>query len=470
MPKRSYPRTLSVPTRASVLRAVALSIAACLIVGPTASSEPARKRPHLILLLTLDTIRMDHLSVYGYSKPTTPNLERLAQQGVRVVGAVSPMPTTDPSHASILTGLYPRTHGIRTNGQPLARPAGPNLASWAQELGYRTGAFVSRALLRPSGLAIRGFDHEDGPKGAVRSGKKTVARATAWLEEDRDSPALVWVHLFEPHWKYDPPKAFARRFAPKGARADKTSSKPSGLREPYTAERIAANTGLYDGEIAYADFLSGELFKAVRSLSPSGEDPLIIVAGDHGELMDEFDERMRIAFGHSGVLYQGLLQVPLLFSWPGVVPAGVSVQGPVELIDIAPTLADLLGAPLFENQGKSLVPEFAEGRSGSQRMAFSERRTLSPERQERFNSVEQYALQDQRYKLILSMPPRRTEFYDLLHDPKETQNLVGQHPEIEARMLKTLEQWILDTGLEAEEAQTVPEYKLETLRELGYVE
>lgn len=410
---------------------------------------------------------MDHLSVYGYSKPTTPNLERLAQQGVRVVGAVSPMPTTDPAHASILTGLYPRTHGIRTNGQPLARPAAPNIASWARELGYRTAAFVSRALLRPSGLAIRGFDHEDGPETAERSGEETVDRATAWLEENRESPALVWVHLYEPHWRYDPPKAFARRFAPEGARADKISGPD---RERYTAEQIAVNTGLYDGEIAYVDFLSGELINAARSLSPSGDDPLIIVAGDHGEAMDELDERMRVAFGHSGVLYQGLLQVPLLFCWPGVVPAGVSVQGPVELIDIAPTLADLVGAPLFESQGKSLVPEFAEGPSGSQRMAFSERRTMSPAKQERFNSVELYAVQDQRYKLILSMPSSRTEFYDLLHDPTETENLAGQRPEIESRLLKTLEKWILDTGTEAEEVQAVPEYKLEMLRELGYVE
>lgn len=411
---------------------------------------------------------MDHLSVYGYSKPTTPNLERLAQQGVRVVGAVSPMPTTDPAHASILTGLYPRTHGIRINGETLARPELPNIASWAAELGYRTAAFVSRAHLRPSGLAIRGFDHEDGPETAARSGEETLAQATAWLNENAASPSLVWVHLFEPHWRYDPPKGFAQRFAPKGARAAKLGHDPA--RKLYTADQIAANTGLYDGEIAYVDFLSGELFKTAESLSPSGEHPLIIVAGDHGETMAELDERLRLAFGHGGVLYQGVLQVPLLFCWQGVVPAGVSVQGPAELIDIAPTLADLVGAPLFESQGKSLVPEFAERPSGRQRMAFSERRKMGLEGQVRFNSVEQYALQDRRYKLILSLPSSRRELYDLDRDPTETQNLAGQRPEIEARLVKTLEQWIRDTPTEASGVPAIPEYKLEMLRELGYVE
>ena len=449
-------------------RAALLALAAgALALVSTSGGAP---RPHLILLLTLDTTRADHLAIYGYPRPTSPALARLAARGVLVRHAITPMPMTDPAHTSIFTGLHPRTHGIRLNGHCVADPEVANLASWARALGYRTAAFVSRAHLRPAELGLRGFEFESGPSGAQRVGAQTLALASRWIREHATEPSFVWVHLFDQHAPYGAPPPYTTRFLEPGDPARVKLRGNEAAREPYTAPEVRALTALYDGEIAYTDDLVGQLIALVEEIAPPGNAPLIVVAGDHGEALGELDARHRYAFDHGQLLYQGSLEVPLLLRWDGVLPAGREVAGPASLVDLAPTLFDLIGARGFVTQGTSLRPQIQGQEARAPGLAFSERRLISIGKCMRFRALEQFSVQDGRYKLILSTPFSRTELYDLERDPGETADLARAVPEIEARLRGAVEQW--RTAWAATDAgdRVIPAEKREQLRALGYVE
>lgn len=424
--------------------------------------------PRTIALITLDTTRADHLSSYGYPRATTPFLDRLGAEGVRFARALSPMPTTDPSHATILTGLYPRTHGIRKNGATLASPGVRSLAAWARAQGYRTAAFISRKHLIPSELGLDGFDHQSGPAVGERDGGETVSQALAWLEQQGQERIFVWIHLFDPHWPYDPPEAFAKRFLdPSLPRARQQPWEPGRARYPEPV--IEATTALYDGELAYTDSLVERFLTRLERRLPE-DPPLVIVVGDHGEAMGELEERLGFAFDHGKYLYQGILRVPLLIRWPGRLPGGTVVDEVVELVDLAPTLFELLGAEGFRTQGRSRVGAMRGGPPGLEdAYAFSERRELQDRPRRDLGSDEQLAVQDRRYKLILSQPGRRVELYDLREDPGEERDLSRDLSAERERLLAALERWLRETP-SIEGAAEIPPEKLEALRALGYVE
>lgn len=450
-------------------RAIRLVVAAMALALATGAA--AAPRPPLLLLVTLDTTRADHCSVYGYHRPTTPALARFAAQGVLVRRAITPMPMTDPAHASILTGLHPRSHGIRMNGHPLADPSLPTLATWAHDLGYRTAAFVSRAHLLPSELDVRGFDHADGPRPgqAQRVGGETLRAASAWIRTHTGEPLFVWVHLFDPHAPYAPPAPWSRRFV----RTDDRAPTPLGntaARPPYSQRQVRVLTGLYDGEIRYADQLLAQLFALARDVVPPGGAPLIVVAGDHGETLGERDARFRYAFDHGQLLYQDVLEVPLVLHWDGVLPAGREIAGPVSLVDVAPTLFELTGTRGFATQGTSLLPQIDGRAPTGRRLAFTERRLLPFSKQLRFRSREQFAVQDGRWKLILSTPFPRTQLYDLAQDPGETRDLAGTQPAVEAALRTALEHWRDGLAAAGGTDANVPRAKEDALRALGYVE
>jgi arylsulfatase A-like enzyme len=445
--------------------------------GGSAPTDAAR--PHAIVLLTLDTTRADHLSGYGYRRTTSPVLDRIAREGVRFESAISPMPTTDPSHLTILTGLYPRTHGSRKNGIPLADPSLPNLATWARGLGYQTAAFISRKHLVPGELDLRGFDWEDGPGAHSRRGDETVTRALSWVASHGTHPFFLWLHLFDPHSPYQPAPPFDRLFASETA----DRGIPVGewrYPDPLPPEQVELLVGLYDGEIAYTDRLVERFLDGVESALPAGERPLVVIVGDHGEAMAELFGRYRFAFDHGKYLYQGIIRVPLILRWEGRIPAGRVVSGPVELLDISETLFDLLGQPGFSTQGKSLMPRIrdagAGGRSagqsgaGPEMRAFTERRLVSEGEDSAPGPETQFAVQDERHKLILFLPQDRVELYDLAADPAETRDLSGSHTEIRDRLRRDLEDWLATTPRAAKPVPEVPIEKTEALRALGYGE
>jgi choline-sulfatase len=297
------------------------------------SCQRAPTPPDLVLV-TWDTVRADKVgpaaAAPGEGSPT-PGFDRMATQGVRFEQARTPSPLTLPAHASILTGQLPARHGARLNGYYSVDSSAPMLPELLRERGYLSAAFVSASVLRERYGLARGFDHYADHLGATkasdespyRDGEATLAEASAWLaEQDPDRPLFLWLHLFDAHRPWQPPQAFADRH-----------------QDPYLAE------------IARVDALTHQL---IGQLEERGrlEDAVVVITSDHGEGLGEHGEDE-----HGWFVYDSTVRVPLLF-WSsterGWTPGGV-VQQPVSLTDIAPTLAELAGAP-HAPLGRSLLP------------------------------------------------------------------------------------------------------------------
>jgi len=449
---------------------------ACALVAPGCSVDSHAPRsvaaglPRAIVLVTLDTMRADHLSIHGYARQTSPGLERIAAQGVRFERAISPLPTTDPAHLTMLTGLYPRTHGVWANGVLMADPGLPNLAKWAQAQGYRTASFISRKHLIPSELDLLGFDHEDGPDERVRPGEETIEAAQRWIERYGDDPFFLWLHLFDPHEPYDSPAEFQRRWRPADApESERVKNLPG--RPAYAPEMLDVIVSEYDGALAYTDHLAEAFLDWLDAQLPAGEEALLVITSDHGEILDELDSRMQYAFDHGDTLHQGGLEVPWLIRWPGQVPAGRVVEEVVELVDLAPTLFDLMGVPGFATQGRSRAASIAgKQATPGPDLAFTQRRVARRQFAEDPSAIDQFAVQDRRYKLIVSLPSRRTELYDLEKDPFESRDLASELPAERDRLLGAFDAWIAKTPLDAKRSAEIPADKVEALRALGYLE
>jgi arylsulfatase A-like enzyme/Flp pilus assembly protein TadD len=394
-----------------------------------AACRPAS--PGRILLVTIDTLRADHLGYSGHDVQT-PNLDRLSREGADFTQAVSSAPLTLPSHSTILTGLYPPRHGARNNGT-FTLPGGvETVAERLQAAGYSTGAFVGAFVLDSRFGLEQGFDRydddlpEENPLGnayyAERRAEEVVARAVEWVRSREDEKLFVWVHLFDCHAPYIPPAPFDQRYA----------------RRPY------------DGEIAYVDRALGPLLSAF-------EDGVTIVTADHGESLGEHGESTHALF-----VYDGTMRVPLLVRAPGIEP-GLRVEGQVRTADIAPTLLDLAGLePAADLDGTSLLP-FVRGEETASRAAYGE--SFTPFFN--FNWAKLRSIRDGRYKLIDA--PRR-ELYDLEADPGETKNLWADDPPAAAgELLRELERM---SSLDSEELGGAKELDAETARRLeslGYV-
>lgn len=327
-------------TRRTLLVAI---VAVALAAGAATWFMRAPRGGAPILLITIDTLRADALSSLGGAAPT-PNLDRLAAEGVLFGQAQTAVPLTGPSHATILSGRFPYRHGIRDNGQSLPSDQ-PGLAAWLRAAGYRTGGFVSGFPLHRQFGFDHGFDHyddtfagADGNPFALRErrAEDTVHAAQQWIAANDASPWFAWVHLFDPHTPYTAPDAF----------------KQEG---PF---------GGYYAEIAYTDHWIGELVRAVRQRHP---DAIVVVTSDHGEGLGDHGE-----YDHGLMLYQSTLRVPLIVSAPGRLPPQ-RLDTPVRTADIAPTLLDLAGAPAQpELDGIDLTPDLRRGAAPSPPPAYSE--------------------------------------------------------------------------------------------------
>lgn len=310
-------------------RLLRLRIAALLLLGlagPPGWGASIGDTPD-ILLVTVDTLRVDRVSAYGYERPTTPNIDALLERGVRFDQARTVEPLTTPALASMLTSRYPHVHGATRNGLRM-RSGLASLPKALQAHGYRTAAFVSNWTLRDklSGMAEHFEDYQEVLTrkrwfGLVRSeaGARDInAESTAWIAEHRKSrgtqPYLVWVHYTEPHAPYRLHEEFSDRLGIPG--------------NPGPAER-------YDTEVAFVDAAIGRLLEKVEALSPDRE-TLIVFASDHGESLGEHDY-----WGHGRNLFEPTLRVPMAIAWPGHVKPQI-VAAPALNIDLAPTILGLL--------------------------------------------------------------------------------------------------------------------------------
>jgi len=352
-----------------------------------------------ILLVTLDTTRSDRIGCYGYQGALTPAIDQLAQRGILFERAYAPAPMTLPAHATILTGLLPPEHGLRTNGLNQLGDQVPTLAELLSQGGYSTAAFVAAFVLDSKFGLDRGFQtydddlsdtpDADHPLHRARNGDRVVDLALSWLDRNRGGPFFCWVHLYEPHYPYlSHQDEFGTRFA----------GRP------------------YDAEIAFADLQVGRL---MEFLSDRGLDTqtVVVIAGDHGEGLYDHHEKT-----HAYLLYNSTMQVPLVVAQPGRFSAGRRERAVVSLADLYPTLLDCLDlAPPRTGTGRSLLQALL-GRSLPNSVCYGE--TDEPYVDSGWARLR--SLTTEKWKYIRTTRP---ELYDLEHDPAETRDLAGAHPE-----------------------------------------
>ncbi len=310
---------------------------------------PANPRPD-VFLITIDTLRADHVHCYGYDRVQTPALDGLAKDGIRFAQAFTPSPITNTSHASILTGLLPGSHGVTDFAVPLSTTH-PTIAELLHAQGYHTAALIGAVILDSKTLAPgfdRGFDFYDNfpehPNTASRwerlerRGMEVVQRAEAWLNKNPSGPHFMWVHLYDPHDPYEPPEPFAQTY----------------------------KDHLYDGEIAYADSALAN-FIAYLKKTARYDNSIIVVVGDHGEGLGEHHEDT-----HGIFLYDSTTHVPLIIKLPADRYADKVVTAQVQTIDIVPTLLDLTNVVSpTKMDGGTLTPYFS-GKDNADRPAYGE--------------------------------------------------------------------------------------------------
>jgi len=448
-------------------------------------AEPARgvaSGPDVVLV-TLDTFRADHLNaIGGFPRPVdTPNLDALAAGGALFTHGVAPVPLTLPSHAGMLTGRAPQDAGVLRNGQALTADA-RSVAEDFREAGWRTAAFVSsRVLLGRTGMR-RGFQHYDDRFGlasrlaeggvlstatrlgipvrrrAQQRGDRTVDRALRWLTAS-DTPAFLWVHLYDPHSPYDPPAPFADRYDPTAPDAPGSPEDLARWPPDDEAHRLQAFRFLkprdvreavarYAGEVSWTDAQAGRLLAA---LPP---ETIVVVAADHGESLYEHDYPLN----HGARLYEPSIRVPIVVRAPGVAP-GTRIEHPIPLVRVAATLRALAGLPangptVFDPPDDAALLSFAA--SQQVRPTFELRRPV------------RVSFREGAAKWIVDAEGR-VEVYDLAADPEELYDLSGTDSEAAAMAERGLAAIEHIRGVDARARDLGPDLR-EELHALGYVQ
>jgi len=453
-----------------VLLAPALALACRQRPAPLAApSLPAGSN---VVLITVDTLRADHLSSYGYGRQTSPAIDRLAAEGVRFDQASSQWPKTTPSFASMFTSSYAKDNGIvRKVGLPLPCRF-ETVAEALKRQGYGTYAVVSNGAVGSDFYFDQGFDtfiqswklpHGEG--GADPNRAEAVTRLATGVADriDRRKPFFLWVHYIDPHWPYSPPPPFRDRF--QGDRlADpaveipvakgKARQEMMGIGEGQVVDGhrdLAFYVARYDAEIAYTDTEIGRLLAALRAKGLMGR-TLTVLTADHGESLGDH----HYFFDHGRFGFQSCLRVPLVVHYPGVLKPRVD-RDPVELLDLAPTFVETAGARLAGRrwkQGTSLAarlrglpqPQEAPAKATPPHpgLAYSE---AGYELDDHWMKI----VRDRRFKLIYAqmLPDQRWTggdgvrfvLYDLERDPGETHNAAAEHPEDLERLKRALWRW-----------------------------
>jgi len=422
-----------------------LWIAVLAIVGSVSCSRQeflsSGDRGLNVLVITLDTIRADRLGAYGNPHIRTDFVDGLADQGVLFDRCIAPTPLTLPSHTSLFTGTYPVFHGVRDNGNYVVPGELTTMAELLSEAGYRTGAFVGAFVLSSRWGLDQGFETYTEPKVGFdpalvsfaqiqRPADAVVDDAIAWLQRESEKPFFAWVHLYDPHLRYDPPPAFAREYPD----------------DPYL------------GEVAFADAQLGRLGAFLQS---SGLDSrtLVVFAGDHGEGLGDHGE-----LDHGLLLYQTTARAPLIIAHPTMISGGVRRQEVVSLVDILPTIAEAIGLPLPGSvQGQSLWPLLGGAGVFDEIPVYAE--THYPKLH--FGWSPLTALQDRQFQLIQSSDP---ELYDLVRDPEQQENIFGTNSETAERMTRELDILAEQLGQGAMDAASAPDADtIAKLAALGYV-
>jgi arylsulfatase A-like enzyme len=449
---------------------------------------PARVPQHVVLV-SFDTLRADHLGCYGYSRPTSPFLDRLAQRGVLFENAFSSCSHTSPAHASLFTGLYPSQHGVRRNGLgfPDLIPGKPGFRTLAELLaarGYDTAGFSGVTFLAPIARGFHSFDGAGGNWHEYRQADATVDASLRWLAARRPADRfLLFLHLFDAHLPHRAPDDCVRQLAFASPNEEEAFGRKAVEREGASPRvygsraELAREHARYDAEVRFADRELGRLFEAMEKAG-FGDDTLWIVTADHGEGLGSHSYA-----GHGKYLYNEQLRIPLILYQGGQGP-GARVSSLARHVDVLPTLLELLGAsfeqPGFTLPGRSLVPALrAPTRPLPASFAFSERRApakkprpSAPARGPDWEGGEMFSVQDLEWKYIVNTKGKG-QLFDLRSDPLERHNLASS---AEAKIKDRLRRLAVETSERAKrEGQSVaprpPDPAIQQeLRALGYVQ
>ena len=407
---------------------------------PQIANSTVNPQPVNVVLITLDTVRADHLHCYGDNEAKTPVIDALAHDGVLFETAVTQTPLTGPSHASIFTGENPNVHHVRDTGGFALQPSSVTLATTLQRSGWDTAGFISASVLNRQFGFNQGFatyddqiaevvDKNTGELAAARPANVTVDHAIHWLDQQSGKPFFVWLHLYDAHQPYHPPAQFRRQYP----------------NDPY------------DAEIAFEDHELGRFLDVVRKKSPARK-TLILLLSDHGEGLGQHGED-----GHGIFLYDSTVRIAWIMDGPGV-PAGVRVQQQAREIDALPTVLNLLGGKTASAiQGTSMVPAFS-GKSVPTTYSYEE--TLYPKIN--MGWAELRGIHTAHWMYIRAPKP---ELYDLDKDPGELNNVIAAQPkefrELEAQ-LKLLSR-LGSNNTETVVTQPMDQKTIDQLRSLGYV-
>lgn len=393
------------------------------------------QRPRHVVLITLDTTRADHLGAYGYEAAKTARLDSLASRGVLYERAYAAAPETLPSHASMLTGLYPPSHGARLNGSYRLDSSASTLAELLGEQGFRTAAVVaSRVLARVYGLD-QGFEIYDEPTADERRAAEVTEEALAAASESTGERLFLWAHYYDPHSPFDPPG-----------------------RSPTVA---AESVELYDGEIAYVDEMVGRLLDGLGELEIL-DDALVVVVADHGEGLGDHGETY-----HTHFVYDSTIRVPLIVAGPGV-PAARRVSTPVAGLDVFATILESVGV---EAPATASVPLPLEEAATAEPERFIYSESLSPA--ERFGWAPLAALRSDDW-IYVEAPVEELYRHD---DPVGSANRASRTDRQLARTLQRHQEALADLRnvmeaqreIGAESARVLSESERGTLESLGYL-
>jgi len=473
--------------RLVVAATLLLSLAGC-GRGPAAPASGGRPN---VLLITVDTLRPDHLGCYGYTRPTSRSIDTLARRGVVFRTAITAAGRTVQSFPSILTGVYPMTHGLRYEGQSYEVLGDRlTLTRVLKDHGYESFAVTQ-------GLNVglhRDFDMYDPDIYIDPNGKKVylptkndsdaTRKAAQWLRNRRrkDAPFFLWLRYNAPHWPYIAPAPYTEMFDPqyKGPHTFNEEAGPGVERgdiifgkKRLPEREVEHAVAHYDAEVACADQAIGELLSALESMGLLST-TLVVLTADHGESLGEHD----YFFEHGAYLYEATVRVPLILSYPPSLPAGEVVAAQARTIDIVPTVLDIAGIPIPAGlQGASLLPRMLGRTTGPAPPAYSESgRNFYRENPRQY--VDGIAgkwrmMRSDRFKLIM-IPAKSSgpiwEFYDLQSDPGETANVLGKFPAEEQALRRALLDLVAgDPSKDDRDEPPVPPGLEDDLRSLGYV-
>ena len=404
-----------------------------------AAQAPQKSLPNVILV-TIDTLRADHLGCYGYKQVKTPNIDALAADGIRFDRAFTAVPVTLPSHTAIMTGTYPMLSGMHDFSGNKLSPEQPTLATVLKRAGYTTGAVIGAAVLDSRFGLNQGFDFyydhfdfsrldEKNLDEMERPGNVVVDLTLDWLAKNWQKRFFLWMHLYDPHAPYNPPEPYSREY----------DKRP------------------YDGEIAFDDEQLGRILTYLKE-KKLYENSVIVLSGDHGESLGEHGEKT-----HGFFIYNATMHVPLILHVPGKF-AGRTVNDPVSLVDVMPTILRAVGMEVPPQvQGSDLLPQLQAKGAGRDRDLSGE--TFLPRLH--FDWSELRGTENTKYHFIDAPKP---ELYDLAKDPGETHNLFSEKKavaeEMRAKLAGLIRQY--SAGKELAEKTGLDPALMERLKSLGY--